>query len=95
MHSLCAACSWRQSLCSGATPWYYIRFPRERTLIVELLSITEPKISSFGRDDSVSEAGHLIVMSLYYCRQKSVFSSGDGFRLAPSLLPDAPAEHET
>lgn len=33
MHSLCAACTWRQSFCSGADPWYYIRFPREHTLI--------------------------------------------------------------
>lgn len=29
MHSLCAACSWRLSLCSGAAPWYYICFPKE------------------------------------------------------------------
>lgn len=79
MHSLCAACSWRQSFCSGAAPWYYIRFPREHTLIAGLLSITEAEISSFSRGDSVSKAGHLIFISLYCCQQKSVFSSEDGF----------------
>lgn len=78
MHSLCAACSWRQSLCSGAAPWYYICFPREHTLIVGLLSITEPEISSFSRGDSVSKAGHLIFISLFYCKHKSVFTSEDG-----------------
>lgn len=64
MHSLCAACSWRQPLSSGAAPWYYIRFPREHTLIVGLLGITEPEISSFSRGDSVTKAGHPIFVSL-------------------------------
>lgn len=68
MHSLCAACSWRQSLCSGKAPWYYIRFPREHTLIVGLLSVTEPEISPFSGGDSVSKAGHSILISHSYCQ---------------------------
>lgn len=48
MHSLCAACSWRQSFGSGTAPSYYICFPRVHTLIVGLLSITEPELSPFS-----------------------------------------------
>lgn len=69
MHSLCAACSWRQALCSGASPWYCVRFPREHTLIAGLLSITELKISPFSRGDSVSNTGHLIFISLFHCKK--------------------------
>lgn len=77
MHSLCAAWSWRQSLCSGKAPWYYIRFPREHTLIVGLLSVTEPETSPFSGGDSVSKAGRLILISHSYCQNppKYVFSS--------------------
>lgn len=92
MHSLCAACSWRQSLCSGKAPWYYIRFPREHTLIVGLLSVTEPEISPFSGGDSVSKAGRSILISHSYCQnpQKYVFSS-----LAPSLASWHFCQHET
>lgn len=94
MHSLCAACSWRQSLCSGKAPWYYIRFPREHTLIVGLLSVTEPEISPFSGGDSVSKAGHLILISHSYCQppphQKYVFSS-----LASSPASWHFCQHET
>lgn len=87
MHSLCAACSWRQSFCSGTAPWYYIRFPREHTLIVGLLSITEPEISSFSWGDSVSKARHLILFYSSTVNRKSA-----QFRrwllLAPLLLPN-------
>lgn len=88
MHSLCAACSWRQSFCSGASPWYYIRFPRERTLIVGLLSITESEISPFSRGDSVSKTSHMIFISLSYCKQKKCIQFRRWLLLAPSLLPD-------
>lgn len=63
MYSLCAEFSWRQSFFSGAGPRYYIRFPREHTLIAGLLSITGLKISPFSRD---SRTIYLLFISRSY-----------------------------
>lgn len=70
MPSLCAEGSGRRSLCSGPFPRYYIRFPRQRALIVGLLSVTEPEISSFSRGDSFSNGDDGKFISLFYPKQK-------------------------